>query len=348
MYRYLRNVLFKFDPELDHCLVEFYLRHFAPLPLINDWMAEKFCYVDERLESEVAGLKFYNPVGLAAGFDKNSTMIEGLSLMGFGFLELGSITYEPQKGNPKPRVFRHVQEESLQNAMGFNNDGALKISERIAQYYPYQIPLFINLGKNKSAENALKNYEENLRVLKDLGDLYVFNVSSPNTPNLRDLQNESFVEELFLMARNHTSKPLFLKVCPDNAIDLTLRVCESAINSGASGIIATNTTIDYSLLDSPKAIGGISGRALRNKSREVFYEIAKAFFGKASLIASGGISDGEEAYSRIKMGASLVEIYSALIFNGPSICRRINQEILELLKADGFACISEAIGAEMR
>lgn len=348
MYRYLRNVLFKFDPELDHRLVEFCLKRLAPLPIVNDWMAHQFCYFDDRLENELDGVRFYNPVGLAAGFDKNASMIEGLSLMGFGFMELGSITYDAQEGNPKPRVFRYVQEESLQNAMGFNNDGALKISERIARSYPFKIPLFINLGKNKSAENALQNYEDNLKMFKGLGDLYVFNLSSPNTPNLRDLQNESFVKDLFSMARSYTDKPLFLKVCPDNKIDSTLRVCESAVNSGANGIIATNTTIDHSLLNAPKPIGGISGRALRNKSREVFYEISKVFFKKATLIACGGISDGEEAYSRIKMGASLVEIYSALIFAGPSICKKINQEILELLKTDGFGHISEAIGVEMR
>lgn len=348
MYRYLRNVLFKFDPELDHSVVEFCLKNFAPLPLVSDWMASQFCYVDECLESEVEGMKFYNPVGLAAGFDKNATMIGGLSLMGFGFLELGSVTLLSQAGNSKPRLFRFIEEESIQNAMGFNNDGAEIIAQRIQKSYPNKIPLILNLGKNKTAEDALKNYEENLKILKDLGDAYVFNISSPNTPNLRDLQNESFVKELFAMARSYSSKPLFLKVCPDNSIDATLKVCESAIGSGANGIIATNTTTDYSLLQFPKNIGGISGRALRNKSREVFYEISKAFFGQATLIASGGIYDGDEAYSRIKMGASLVEIYSALIFEGPSVCKNINQEISKLLKADGFGHISEAIGVDIK
>lgn len=348
VYPLLRNVLFRFDAEFDHHLVEFCLKHFAPLPLINDWMAKEFCFVDERLQNEVLGLKFYNPVGLAAGFDKNAKMIEGLSLLGFGFLELGSVTYSPQDGNPKPRLFRFIKEESLQNAMGFNNDGSIKIAERIAQFYPYQIPLWINLGKNKDATDALKNYEENLKVLKNLGDLFVFNVSSPNTPNLRDLQNEGFISELFAMARSHTDKPLFLKICPDNMIEVTLKVCESAINAGAKGIIATNTTTDYSLLPSHREYGGISGKALRNKSREVFYEISNAFFKKATLIASGGIFDGEEAYSRIKMGASLVEIYSALVFEGPSVCKKINQEIVNLLRCDGFEHISEAIGVDVR
>lgn len=348
VYRYLRNVIFKIDPEVDHHIVEFCLRHFAPLPLINDFLANQFCYFDESLSQEVLGMKFYNPVGLAAGFDKNATMIEGLALMGFGFIEAGSTTLHPQPGNPKPRIFRFVAEESIQNAMGFNNDGAIAIAERLKKIYPFQIPIAVNLGKNKTAEDALKNYEENLKVFKDLGDFYVFNVSSPNTPNLRDLQNESFVKELFSMARTHTSKPLFLKVCPDNLIDNTLKVCESAISGGADGIVATNTTMDYSLLRSPKNIGGISGRALRNKSREAFYEIAKAFFGKATLVAVGGIFDGEEAYSRIKMGASLVEIYSAMIFEGPSVCKKINQEIANLLRQDGYNHISEAIGADIK
>ena len=232
--------------------------------------------------------------------------------------------------------------------MGFNNDGATKIAQRIKEIYPFKIPIAINLGKNKTAEDALKNYEENLKTFENLGDFYVFNVSSPNTPNLRDLQNEEFVKELFAMARKHTDKPLFLKVCPDNQIQNTLKVCQSAIDGGANGIVATNTTMDYSLVQSPKSIGGISGRALRNKSREVFYEIAKAFFGKATLISVGGIFDGEEAYGRIKMGASLVEIYSALIFEGPSVIKKINQELALLLKQDGYNHISEAIGADIR
>lgn len=348
MYPLLRNVLFRFDAEFAHYLAEFYLKYLAPLPLLNDWMAKEFCYVDERLENEVLGLKFYNPVGLSAGFDKNAQMIEGLSLLGFGFLELGSITYSPQNGNPKPRIFRFIKEESLQNAMGFNNDGSFRIAERIAQTYPYKIPLWINLGKNKDSGNALKNYEDNLKVLKNLGDLFVFNISSPNTPNLRDLQNENFVNELFTMARSYTDKPLFLKICPDQMIEATLKVCQSAIDAGAKGIIATNTTTDYSLLPSHREYGGISGKALRNKSREIFYEIANAFFKQATLVASGGIFDGEEAYSRIKMGASLVEIYSALIFEGPSLCKKINQEMISLLKCDGFEHISEAIGVDIR
>lgn len=348
MYQLLKNILFKFDPEFDHRVVEFCLKNFAPLPLIADWMASQFCYMDLSLENEVEGMHFYSPVGLAAGFDKNATMIEGISLMGFAFAEIGSVTYVPQSGNPKPRVFRFVQEESLQNAMGFNNDGSSKIAQRVRKLYPYKTPLMISLGKNKEVPNALKNYEENLRAFQDLGDAYVFNASSPNTPNLRDLQNESFVRELFAMARSYTQKPLFLKVCPDNAIDVTLKVCESAISGGANGIVATNTSTDYSLVQSPKNIGGISGRALRNKSREVFYEIAKSFFGKATLISSGGIFDGEEAYDRIKMGASLVEIYSALIFQGPSVCKNINQEIANLLKADGYQNISEAIGVNVK
>lgn len=348
MYSLLRNVLFRFDAEFDHRLAEFYLRHFAPLPLVNDWMAKEFCYVDERLKNEVLGQKFYNPVGIGAGFDKNAKMIEGLSLLGFGFLELGSVTYLPQNGNPKPRLFRFVREESLQNAMGFNNDGSIRIAERIAQTYPYRIPLWINLGKNKDATDALKNYEENLRIFKDLGDGFVFNISSPNTPNLRDLQNENFVNELFAMARSHTDKPLFLKICPDNKIEATLKVCQSAISAGAQGIVATNTTTDYSLLPSHREYGGISGKALCAKSREVFYEISNAFFKKAILIASGGIFNGEEAYSRIKMGASLVEVYSALVFEGPSVCKKINQEIADLLRIDGFEHISEAIGVDVK
>nr|WP_199919377.1 dihydroorotate dehydrogenase (quinone) [Helicobacter enhydrae] len=347
MYGFLKNFIFRFDPEFDHRIAEFLLKNVVPLPLISDCVASQCCFFDESLRSEVLGLRFANPVGLSAGFDKNATMLKGLSTLGFGFAEVGSVTLQAQEGNPKPRIFRFADEESLQNSMGFNNDGAEVMMQRLKALRPFVLPLGVNLGKNKDAQDALSNFEQNLDKLQEVGDFFIFNLSSPNTPNLRDLQNEDFVAELFAMACAKTNKPLLLKICPDNEITHSLKVVEQAIKSGASGIVATNTTKDYSLLKAPKESGGVSGKALRNKSREVFYELAKAFFGKTTLIASGGIFDGEEAYDRIKMGASLVEVYSALIFEGPSVCARINQEILRRLKKDGFSNISEAVGVDL-
>ncbi|MDO7253372.1 quinone-dependent dihydroorotate dehydrogenase [Helicobacter cappadocius] len=349
-YKSIRNVLFKIEPENIHNALESVLQALGSVNIIQDILAKNFCYSNEILKNEICGLDFYNPIGLAAGFDKNATMIKALSCFGFGFLEIGTVTKTSQKGNPKPRLFRFKEEQSIQNAMGFNNDGSQKVSSRISKIYPYALPIGINLGKNKniSEENALKNYEDVLKDFLDMGDYYVFNLSSPNTPNLRDLQNVNFVQELFLMAKSHTNKPVFLKISPDMEIDEMLKVCEMAIQKGADGIIATNTTIDYSTLSAPKSIGGISGNALRIKSRAIFEELSRAFFEKTTLISVGGIDDAQEAYRRIKMGASLVQIYTGFVFKGPSLCKNINSQIQEYLIEDGFLSIKDAIGVDLK
>lgn len=347
MYPLMRDFLFKFNAEKVHDLAEFFLDKLATKPLIQDWLLKQFFCYDSKLESEVCGIKFPNPVGLAAGFDKNATMVAGLASLGFGYLELGTITKNPQEGNPKPRLWRHIQEQSLQNAMGFNNAGASVVKQNISKVYPFSIPIGINLGKNKDAQDALLSYTQVLNEFLDFGDYYVFNLSSPNTPNLRDLQNVDFVDELFCMARDLTEKPVFLKISPDMEIDSMLKTCEKAIEKGASGIIATNTTIDYSLVKFPKDRGGISGIALKDKSREVFKIIAQSFFKKTALISVGGIPDASEAYDRIKLGASLVQVFSHFIYHGPSLCKDINLGLVEYLKRDGFENISEAVGVDL-
>ena len=350
LYQMLSPYLFKLDAERAHNLAESFIKRVLPLPLVQDYVAGKNCVVDKALSVEVAGMRFYNPVGLAAGFDKNATMIKGLSALGFGFLEIGTITQAPQEGNPKPRLFRHTQEQSLQNAMGFNNQGSLAISKRLKAFYPYAIPLGVNIGKNKiiAQSDSLKNYENVLLDCLEVGDYFTFNLSSPNTPNLRDLQNVSFVQELFVMARTHTQKPLFLKISPDMDKDEMLKVVEMSIKSGASGIIATNTTIDYSLVQNPKDSGGISGAALKQKSKEILRILSESFFSKIALISVGGIDNAQEAYERIKLGASLVQVYSGLVFQGPSLCKNINEGLLQCLRADGFTHLYEALGQDIK
>ncbi len=291
LYKMLSPYLFKLDAEKAHCMAELALKHIVPLPLVQDYVAGKYCVVDEHLNMEVAGLRFYNPVGLAAGFDKNATMVRGLSALGFGFLEIGTITQSPQEGNPKPRLFRYVEERSLQNEMGFNNQGSLEIVQRLKNIYPYSIPLGINVGKNKiiAQSDSLKNYENVLLDCLSVGDYFVFNLSSPNTPNLRDLQNVHFVQELFTMARSYTQKPLFIKISPDMDKDEMLKIVEMSIKYGANGVIATNTTIDYAVLTNARETGGISGEALKKKSKEVLRILSEAFFGKTALISVGGV-----------------------------------------------------------
>ncbi|MDR2789742.1 MAG: quinone-dependent dihydroorotate dehydrogenase [Campylobacteraceae bacterium] len=347
MYENLKKILFKLDPEKAHMLAEFAMRlgNFAP-SLLNP-VASRCITADERLSQEIFDIKFPNPVGIAAGFDKNALMIRALCALGFGYAEYGTITPKPQSGNAKPRLFRHVAEKSLQNAMGFNNDGAVKAVKRLSALYPFAMPLGANIGKNKATpqENAIEDYVYLVKTLSPVCDYLVVNISSPNTPNLRDLQNESFIKELFSACVPLTNRPILLKIAPDMTPKNAVSLCSAAIESGAKGIIATNTTVDYSLVENPKDFGGISGEVLREKSFKIFEAIAKEFFKTTILISAGGISNAKEAYKRLKAGASLVQIYTSFIYEGPKIAGNINKGILELMDKEGFHSIKEIIGA---
>ena len=348
-YQDLKKILFKFEPETAHHIAEFFLR--LPnlfSPIANPFL-EKFFVDDEILKQNIFDKTFYNPIGLAAGFDKNATMVRGIGALGFGFTEVGTITPLPQDGNEKPRMFRHIEEKSLQNAMGFNNDGAYKIEKRLKDIYPFSIPIGINLGKNKTTPDieAINDYTKLFRTFKDLGDYFVINISSPNTPGLRDLQNEEFIKIIFEKAKSITEKPILLKIAPDMSIEQAVTLTKTAVEFGADGIIATNTTIDYSLVKNPKNFGGISGSVLKDKSYKIFKAISKELFGKTILISVGGIDSAEEAYRRFKAGASLVQIFTSLIYEGPSLVYNINTNLIKLLKEDGYTHISEAIGADL-
>lgn len=349
-YQTLKKVLFLFQPETAHNIAEFALRCLPHCRFINNAMVNKNFIMDSRLHQEIAGLKFVNPVGLAAGFDKNATMIPSMMALGFGFTEIGTMTPKAQEGNAKPRMFRYPEQKSVQNAMGFNNEGSAKVLMNLKKVYPFSIPIGANIGKNKttSEEHALLDYKTLVRKFENTSDYLVINISSPNTPNLRDLQNEKFITELFSMAKELTSKPIFLKIAPDMEVDVAINLCTTAVNAGASGIIATNTTIDYSLVQNCQDFGGLSGACLTQKSYALFKAIAKELYGKTILISVGGISTGEEAYKRLKAGASLVQAYSGLIFEGPSMVRKINEEILELMHKDGYTSISEVIGSDLK
>ncbi|WP_154441621.1 quinone-dependent dihydroorotate dehydrogenase [Helicobacter pylori] len=350
LYSLLKKYLFSLDAEDAHEKVCKILRMLSSSPFLCGLIDSQWGYKNPKLENEILGLHFPNPLGLAAGFDKNASMLRALTAFGFGYLEAGTLTNEAQVGNERPRLFRHIEEESLQNAMGFNNHGAVLGARSFKRFAPYKTPIGINLGKNKRIEqvHALEDYKAVLNKCLNIGDYYTFNLSSPNTPNLRDLQNKAFVNELFCMAKEMTHKPLFLKIAPDLETDDMLEVVNSAIEAGAHGIIATNTTIDKSLVFAPKEMGGLSGKCLTKKSREIFKELAKAFFNKSILVSVGGISDAKDAYERIKMGASLLQIYSAFIYNGPNLCQNILKDLVKLLQKDGFLSVKEAIGADLR
>ena len=349
-YESIKPYFFKLQPETAHHMVEWFLRsaNFCPAAF-NGW-TEKHFIADTRLSQELFGCTFLNPVGMAAGFDKNATMVRGMQALGYGYTEIGTLTPKPQPGNPKPRMWRHIGEESLQNAMGFNNEGLLAVQRRLQQLYPFSTPIGVNIGKNKVTpeHEAIHDYTTLIKALHTLGDYLVINISSPNTPGLRDLQNENFIAALFGEAKSLTEKPILLKIAPDMEAQQAVDLTALAVEKGADGIIATNTTVDYSLVKRPYEIGGLSGRVLQEKSRNLFDAVAKELYGKTVLISAGGIDSAEEAYRRIRAGASLVQVFTALIFKGPELIRDINTGLVELLARDGFANITEAIGADRK
>lgn len=349
-YDTLKKIFFRFDPETAHKIAEFGLRTLYATPGGLEALAKFGVYKDEILTQNIWNLSFDNPVGMAGGFDKNATMIAPLAALGFGHIDFGTFTPRPQSGNEKPRLFRLVAEESIQNAMGFNNEGADVIEHRVRKIYPFKIPIAANIGKNKatSNEDALSDYEALGRKFNGLCDFFIINVSSPNTPNLRALQENSFISELIGAMKEITNRPLVLKLAPDMSADQAIALCECAVQSGASGIIINNTSVDYSLSPNARDFGGLSGRLITEKSRKLFAQVARELFGRTILISCGGIDSAQEAYERIKSGASLIQIFTAFIFKGPFVAKSINEGLAELLRADGFNSISEAIGVNLK
>lgn len=348
-YSLLRRLLFRLDPEAGHAAGMAALKAAQSLPPVRGLLARRSRIDDPRLAQTLLGLPFPSPVGLAAGLDKDAVAVPGMAALGFGFLEVGTVTPLAQPGNPRPRLFRFPEARSLQNAMGFNNGGMEALRRRLEAVYPVQIPLGINIGKNKATppERALDDYEILLRGLAHLADYLVVNLSSPNTPGLRDLQNETFVRSVLATAAGITPKPVLVKIAPDLEPGVAIGLCEAAVDAGAAGIIATNTTIDYALLPGAKDFGGLSGRVLREKSFRLFEAIARRLFGRTVLISVGGIDSGEEAWRRLRAGASLVQVYTGLIYEGPSLPRRINRELLERMNREGVKGIADVIGSSL-
>ena len=348
LYPALRRLLFRLDAETGHHAGMAGLRALQALPPVRDLLRRRHLVDAAPLRQTLLGREFPNPVGLAAGFDKNAVAVRALPALGFGFAEVGTVTPLAQPGNPRPRMFRHPAARSLQNALGFNNEGMAAMRRRLERLYPLPFPLGINVGKNKvtPAERALDDYEILIRELAPFCDYLVVNLSSPNTPGLRNLQTDSFVRTLLGVANGLTAKPILVKIAPDLEPEAAADLAEAAVAAGAAGIVATNTTIDYSLLPGAKDFGGLSGEVLREKSFRVFDAVARRLFGRAVLVSVGGIGSGAEAYRRLRAGASLVQVYTALIYEGPSLARRINEELLALMERDGVKSLAEAEGAD--
>ena len=307
------------------------------------------------LATTVWGLDFPNPLGLSAGFDKNAETIGPMLDLGLGFVEIGSVTPLPQLGNPKPRIFRLPEDRGVINRLGFNNEGLVAAADRLRIWRETRRPgiVGVNLGKNKTQEDAPADYAEGARRLAPYADYLVINVSSPNTPGLRALQQRGELEAILAAVREATAKlpPLVLKIAPDLTPEDLEAVCEVALAEKLDGLIVGNTTISRpESLRSPRKAetGGLSGRPLFELSTEVLRQTRRLTEGKIVLIGTGGIASGEEAYAKIRAGASLVQLYTGLIYEGPPLIRRIKTELAALLERDGFASVAEALGSEAR
>jgi dihydroorotate dehydrogenase len=310
---------------------------------------------DPVLASRHWDLDFPNPLGLAAGFDKNGEVPDAMLALGFGFTEIGSVTPRPQPGNPKPRLFRLSQDDAVINRMGFNNSGLDAVAGRLAARARRGV-VGANLGKNKDTEDAASDYVKGVETLGPLADYLVINVSSPNTPGLRALQGRAPLAALIgrtreAVAKLPAAKPLLLKIAPDLTEEDRVDIADVALASGLDGLIVSNTTITRpASLRSAVATetGGLSGAPLFAPSTKLLGEMYKLTGGKILLIGVGGIGSGQQAYAKIRAGASLLQLYSALVYGGPTLIPRINRDLAALLKRDGFATLTEAIGVDHR
>ena len=340
MYHFLiKPLLFLFQPERAHYLVADVLKFLMKIPGMKSLFRAMYSLKNSKLERVVFGIKFPNPVGLAAGFDKNALLIDEFAELGFGFIEIGTVTPKPQEGNPKPRLFRLVKDEAIINRMGFNNDGLEVIKDRLLKRKS-QVIVGGNLGKNKVTPNeeADEDYKKGFEALFDVVDYFVVNVSSPNTPNLRALQEKEPLKKLLsslqaLNAMKKSPKPILLKIAPDLSDDQLDDVIEIVLETNLAGVIATNTTLNREGLVSAKELieqaGGLSGKPLKSRSTEVISYLHQKSKGKFPIIGVGGIYSAEDALEKIVAGASLVQLYSGFIYEGPGLIKKINQAILK-------------------
>ncbi|MFN5252766.1 MAG: quinone-dependent dihydroorotate dehydrogenase [Chitinophagaceae bacterium] len=341
IYPLVKNTLFLFPPETAHRISMNGLHAASSLPFLKHWIAHQFQYPSTRLKKTIMGLEFPNPVGLGAGFDKNAEHLDVLALLGFGFIEIGTVTPLAQAGNPAPRLFRLPDQKALINRMGFNNDGVEKIAARLKDRKSKEhAPLIIggNIGKNKVTENedAWRDYCINFKGLEEVVDYFVVNVSSPNTPGLRALQEKEALRKIFaeLQGLNKNNKPILLKIAPDLELSALDDIIALTQEVKIDGLVSSNTTLDRSLLNQANQIkaekigaGGLSGQPLLHKSNEVLRYLYKGINGRIPIIASGGILTGADAQSKINAGADLVQVWSGFIYEGPSMVKKICQAL---------------------
>ena len=336
MYKLIiRPILFWFDPEKVHYFTFAAIRNISKIPGCKSLF--KFIYEvnDARLETEVFGLKFKNPVGLAAGFDKDASLYNELSNFGFGFIEIGTLTPKAQEGNPKKRLFRLQEDSGIINRMGFNNGGVMEAVEKLKKNK--DVLIGGNIGKNKLTPNeeAAKDYEICFEALFDYVDYFVVNVSSPNTPNLRELQDKKPLTALLnviqkLNVKHEKPKPILLKIAPDLTNEQLLDIIDIIKETKIAGVIATNTTISRENLKSTNKIemGGLSGKPLRDRATEVIRFLSEKSNKAFPIIGVGGIHSANDAIEKLEAGASLIQLYTGFIYEGPALIKAINKKIL--------------------
>jgi dihydroorotate dehydrogenase len=361
--RLLRPILFLKDAEQTH---EQTLSLLSRLSFMAGLLENLYSVRDSRLQADLGPLRFFNPVGLAAGFDKNGEALRIWPGFGFGFIEIGAVTAHAQPGNPRPRLYRLPKDLALINRLGFNNDGAEAIGKKLQGMQErgelLKIPIGINIGRSKIVDNkdAAQDYLFTFQTLFSFGDFFTLNVSSPNTPNLRDLQGKAHLPDLLgaIQAKNQelaqqhkvNPKPVFLKVAPDMDFSQLDQVIEVVIAQKLTGIAATNATafMRETLVTATNEPGGLSGRPLRTRATSFIRHIYKLTRGKLAIIGVGGIFTAEDAYEKIRAGASAVQILTGFVYEGPGAVKRINQGLLKLLDRDGFKCVSEAVGSKSK
>jgi dihydroorotate dehydrogenase len=357
----IRPLLFLGDPEKIHEQTLAWLSKMTPFDALLEPM---FSVQDPRLQVRLGALTFPNPVGLAGGFDKNGIAVRSVAAFGFGFMEIGAVTALAQPGNPKPRLYRLPEDQALINRLGFNNEGAIAIAARLRALRengrPLKIPLGINLGRSKIVEtkDAVADFLAAFDQLYRYGDFFTLNVSSPNTPQLRDLQERNLLTGLLqaIQEKNrelagrlgHQPKPVLLKIAPDMEFSQADDIIDVALGEKISGIIATNATafLRETLASGNKEPGGLSGKPLRALATSFVRHLYRGVGAKLPIIGVGGIFTAEDAYEKIKAGASAVQIYTGFIYEGPAAVKRINRGLIRLMERDGYKSISEAVGCE--
>lgn len=365
MYKLFFHLVFKrMDPEQAHYLAFRWIRLAARVPVLRIFVAAVLAPRHKELRTEALGLRMHGPFGLAAGFDKNAVAIDGMAMLGFDHIEIGTVTGEPQPGNPKKRLFRLVPDRALINRMGFNNEGSAAVAERLAaRKAVFRTTVGVNIGKTKVVPeaDAAADYVKSTERLAAHADYLVVNVSSPNTPGLRNLQATESLRPLLTAVREAADRsvtgrrvPLLVKIAPDLADADIDAVADLAVELGLDGIIATNTTIarDGLGLTSPTALvqetGGLSGAPLKERSLEVLGRLYARVGDRLVLIGVGGIENAEDAWQRILAGATLVQGYSAFVYEGPFWSRAIHKGLAARLATSPYATLAEAVGAETR